>query len=205
MFLASALILPVGMSYAQTTNVTASTPSVQTMSNQTNTNQTMTVQSSPSSNQTMTQSANATVSQTNNTKDAQQVSDFIHQAVVDFKKQGVDTRQVMLDCRDKLQTAGSADMDKIRADCTTQLSAIKAKYQDERNHYHDLIKQYRQSVMVFLMDARGMTVDNATMNKAVTNLGMMMNMAMPSGGVKGLAATTNNTHCVNPPGGPAIC
>ena len=206
MFLASALILPVGMSYAQTTNVTASTPSVQTMSNQTSANQTMTVQPSPSSNQTMIQSTNTTVSQTNNTKDAQQVSDFIHQAVVDFKKQGDDTRQVIFDCRDKLQTATSGDANKVRQDCTTQLSAIKAKYQDERSHFHDLVKQYRQSVMVFLNDARGtIQVSKADLDKAVTQLGMMMHPGTMGHGMTGLMATKNNTKCINPPGGPAIC
>ena len=40
MFMASALILPVGMSYAFPANFTASTPSVQTMTNKTGLNQT---------------------------------------------------------------------------------------------------------------------------------------------------------------------
>ena len=58
MFLASALIIPVGMSYAQT-NVTASTPSVKTMTNQTSTNQTGMM--NPDMNKTMTPT-NSTVS-----------------------------------------------------------------------------------------------------------------------------------------------
>jgi len=213
MFLASALILPVGVSYAQSNNVT--TTSVTTMSNQTSTNQTM-IQSTSMSNQTNTinqttvSSTNPTVSQTtvNDTKDVQQISDFVHQAVADFKKQGVETRQVMLDCRDKIQTASPGDVDKIRQDCMIQLNTIKAKYQDARSHFHDLVKQYRQSVMVFINDARGIQVSKAEMDKAFTQLGTMMRGGV-SGGMmghvgKGLMAK-NNTHCVNPPGGPAIC
>jgi hypothetical protein len=58
MFMASALMLPVGMSYAQTGNVTASTPSVQPMTNQTGMNQTA---MNPGMNKTMTPT-NSTVS-----------------------------------------------------------------------------------------------------------------------------------------------
>lgn len=159
MLLASAMIVPVGLSYAQSSNSTMST---QSMSNQTGTNE------------TMTQSTNATVSQTNDTQAAQQVSDFIHQAVADFKQQGDDTRKVMLDCRDRIQTAASGDISSIKNDCSIQLNAIKAKYQQERIQYHDLIKQYRQSVMVFLNDARGISVGKTTFDGAISQLGMMM-------------------------------
>jgi hypothetical protein len=207
MFLASAMILPVGMSYAQNSNVTATSPGVQTLSNQTNANKTVVMHSNSTINvnQTMTVSTNATVSETvNDTKTAQQVSDFIHQAVADFKQQGIETRQAMLDCRDKLQTASSGDVQNIRDVCTTNLSAIKAKYQVERSHYHDLVKQYRQSVMIFLSDARGLPVSKAALDNSFTQLGMMMHSAS-HGKMMGKAATMNNTSCTNPHGASKIC
>ena len=195
MLLASAMIVPAGLSYAQSSD-----------SNQTGTNETMTttdtVSTQAMSNQTGT---NATVSQTNDTQAAQQVSDFIHQAVIDFKQQGVDTRKVMLDCRDRIQTAALGDISSIKNDCSIQLNAIKAKYQQERIQYHDYVKQYRQSVMVFLNDARGISVGKAAFDNAISQLGMMMHSEMSHGKVMGQAATLNNTHCVNPPGGPAYC
>ena len=154
-------------------------------------------------NQTMTHT-NSTAPQTVDTQGAMQVSAFIHKAVADFTQQGDDTRQVIFDCRDKVQAAAPSDIDKIQQDCSLQLNTIKVKYQDERTHYNALIKQYRQSVMVFLNDARGQSVSKATMDSAIAQLGMMMS-SMPSGTVTGQAATINNTHCVNPPGGPAIC
>lgn len=184
MLLASAMIVPVGLSYAQTSN--------STVSDQTGTNQ------------TMTKSTNDMVSQ-NDTQAAQQVSDFIHQAVTDFKQQGDDTRKVMLDCRDRIQTAAPGDISSIKNDCSIQLNAIKAKYQQERIQYHDYVKQYRQSVMVFLNDARGISVGKATFDNAISQLGTMMHGAMSHGMGVGHAATINNTHCVNPPGGPKIC
>lgn len=201
MFLTSALILPVGMSYAITANDTVganqtlSTNAIVTVSkNQTVSTTTVNQTSSPSP---------VSQNNVNDTSEAQKISAFIHQATADFKQQGVDTHKAMLDCRDNLQKASPADVSKVRADCTTQLSSIKAKYQDERKQFHDLVKQYRQSVMVFLMDARGATVDKSVMDKAITNLSMMMNM--PSGGmtghVPGMMATTNNTNCVNASGG----
>jgi hypothetical protein len=222
MFLASALILPIGSSYALDSNVTATTPYVTTLSNQTMTNQTM----ATLSNQTMTNQTMATLSNqtmTNQTtsgspvstnsvtysKDVQQIYDFIHQSVVDFKQQNDETRHVIFDCRDKIQNASPADINNIRADCTTQLSAIKAKYQDERSHFHDLVKKYRQSVMVFLREARGFQVYKVDIDKAFANLNATMNMQMSgnltTGPVSGLMAKTNNTKCINPPGGPAIC
>lgn len=189
MLLASAMIMPVSLSYAQGSN---STVPAQAMSNQTGTNETMTI------------SENSTVSQTN-TQAAQGVSDFVHQAVTDFKQQGDDTRKIILDCRDRIQTAAPGDISSIKNDCSIQLNAIKAKYQQERIQYHDLVKQYRQSVMVFLNDARGISVGKTTYDNAITQLGMMMHSATSHGPMMNHAATKNNTHCVNPPGGPAIC
>ena len=214
MILASILVIPVSTSYATSDNSSAFTTSGTPMSNQTNTNMTMPASSTPSVNQTTTNQTSQTIAQpsssiANNTQTAQQISDFVHQAVAHFKQQKDETHQVIFACRDQLQNASSTEIDKIHAGCTTQLSAIKAKYQDERNHLHDLIKQYRESMMVFLNDARGLTVDKASMDKAFAHLNSMMHMTIPSGGmpghVTGLMATKNNTRCVNPPGGPAIC
>lgn len=186
MILTSAMILPVGLSYAAVSNGT--------MINQTSSNGTMTMSSNQTAmmNKTMTMPpSNSTVPQSNDTQAAMQVSAFIHQAVADFTQQGDDTRKVMLDCRDKVQAAAPSDIDKIKQDCSLQLNTITVKYQDERTHYHDLIKQYRQSVMVFLNDARGQSVPQATMNNAISQLAMMMH-AMPAGIMTGLT-TTNST------------
>src|SRR6185312_11487383 len=205
--LTGSMIVPVGLSYAQVSNSTMSdktsmndtmttsenaTTSSNVMTNQTGTNETMT-------------SAHSTASQTNDTQDGVKVSDFIHQAVTDFKQQGDDTRKVIFDCRDRLSTEASGDISSIKNDCSIQLNAIKAKYQEERIQYHDLIKQYRQSVMVFLSDARGLSVGKTTFDNAISQLGMMMHSAMSNGTMMGQAATMNNTNCVNPPGGPAYC
>lgn len=230
MLFASTLIIPIGISYASYGNTTGFTPhsttssSSNTTMNQTNhtsSNQTMNQTNSSNTNMTMPTLSNSTLStnqtsptnsssvSTNGTQDAQQISDFVHQAVNHFKSQKDETLKAIFACRDQLQQAAPSEIDQVHSDCKIQLNSINAKYQDERNHLHDLIKQYRQSVMVFLMDARGQTVDKVTMNNALASLNSMIHMNMSSGGmtghVPGLAATVNNTHCVNPPGGPAIC
>ncbi|HEX5457472.1 MAG TPA: hypothetical protein VFX64_03700 [Candidatus Nitrosotalea sp.] len=207
MILTSVMVLPVGLSYAQVSSgtMTNQTSTNETMTNQTSTNGTMTMSSNstsmnqtmamPSSNSTSTMNQTVTspppVPQTNDTQDAMQVSTFIHQAVSDFAKQGDDTRKVIFDCRDQIQSAAPSDVDSIKNGCATQLNAIKAQYQDERSHYHDLIKQYRQSVMVFLNDARGQSVPQATMASAIAQLAMMMHPASPS--MVTNHTTTNNT------------
>lgn len=202
--LTGSMIVPTGLSYAQVSNSTMSdkTGMNDTLTTSENTTASMTNQTQ--TNETMT-SENSTGSQTNDTTDAVKVSDFIHQAVTDFKQQGDETRKVIFDCRDRIQTAAAGDVSSIKNDCSIQLNAIKAKYQEERIQYHDYVKQYRQSVMVFLSDARGLSVGKAAFDNAISQLGMMMHNGMPNGKVKGQAATLNNTKCVNPPGGPAYC
>jgi len=202
--LTGSMIVPTGLSYAQVSNSTMSdqTGMNDTLTTSENTTASMTNQTQ--TNETMT-SENSTGSQTNDTTDAVKVSDFIHQAVTDFKQQGDETRKVIFDCRDRIQTAAAGDVSSIKNDCSIQLNAIKAKYQEERIQYHDYVKQYRQSVMVFLSDARGLSVGKAAFDNAISQLGMMMHNSMSNGKVKGQAATLNNTKCVNPPGGPAYC
>lgn len=199
--LTGSMIVPTGLSYAQVSN--------STMSDKTGMNDTLTTSENTTAymtktNETMT-AQNSTGSQTNDTTGAVKVSDFIHQAVTDFKQQGDETRKVIFDCRDRIQTASAGDVSSIKNDCSIQLNAIKAKYQEERIQYHDYVKQYRQSVMVFLSDARGLSVGKAAFDNAISQLGMMMHNSMSTGKVTGQAATLNNTHCVNPPGGPAYC
>lgn len=202
--LTGSMIVPTGLSYAQVSNSTMSdkTGMNDTLTTSENTTASMTNQTQ--TNETMT-SENSTGSQTNDTTDAVKVSDFIHQAVTDFKQQGDETRKVIFDCRDRIQTAAAGDVSSIKNDCSIQLNAIKAKYQEERIQYHDYVKQYRQSVMVFLSDARGLSVGKAAFDNAISQLGMMMHNSMSNGKVNGQAATLNNTKCVNPPGGPAYC
>ena len=214
MLLAGSMVVPTGLSYAQVSNSTMSDQTGMNDTLTTSENNTMTVQNATTStpamtnqtqtNETMT-SENSTGSQTNDTTNAVKVSDFIHQAVADFKQQGDETRKVIFDCRDRIQTAAAGDVSSIKNDCSIQLNAIKAKYQEERIQYQDYIKQYRQSVMVFLSDARGLSVGKTTFDNAISQLGMMMHNSMSNGTMMGKAATLNNTHCVNPPGGPAYC
>lgn len=189
MLLTSILIVPSSLSYAQTDNNATSIPAV------------------PTPDQT---GVNQTSVDTTGDKDAQQISDFVTKAGVDFQQQKTETRQVMLDCRDKLQTAAPGDLDKIRSDCKIQLDTIKQKYQDERKQFHDLMQKYRESVMTFTKQAKGLHVTKVEMDNALNNVKSKMRSMMSSGNMpghvgQGFMATKNNTHCVNPPGGPAIC
>ncbi len=211
--LASALILPVSMSYAQGSNGTMTMPGNQTGMNQTmtmstnSTNENSTIGINDHATVTMHTNStgtvanispvvNSTATQSKYVQSAQQVSTFIHSAVADFKQQGDDTRKVMLDCVARVQSAAPSDIDSIKQDCSIQLNAITAKYQNERAQYHNLIKEYRSSVMVFLNDARGVSVSPTAVDSAVTQLGMMMmqNAVMTNSTMTaGSNSTVNNT------------
>jgi hypothetical protein len=220
--LASAMVVPIGSSYAA--NFTATSAGVQTNAGQPITNHTMPMMTSTGMNQTgmlmtnsstksqtnmplmnstgmnQTMTSSTIVPNTNDTKAAQKVSDFIHQAISDFNQQGIETKQAIADCRDKLQSASPDQISGVRNGyCTTNLSAIKLKYQNERSQYADLIKNYRQSVMVIINDAHGLPVSKSTLGDALIQLGMMIHS---SSGMMGRAATLNNTNCVNPSGLP---
>jgi maltodextrin utilization protein YvdJ len=187
-FLAGTLALPVGVSHATSSNFTAGSPSFQTTSGQPLTNHTMTNSSSSSHAMMKT----AVTPDANDTKAAQQISDFVHQAIADFKQQGIETKQAISDCRDKLQSATPEHVSGVRNNyCTTNLSTIKVKYQDERVHFTDLIKKYRSSVMVMINDARGLSVSKTTLDGAFAQLGMMIHSSMSSGMMG--KTTLNNT------------
>ena len=166
-------------------------------------------------------SSNATLSTNpvNDTKYALQISDTIHKSVAKFALQKSETRKVMLDCRDKIQASNPSNIDKVKSDCKLQLDAIKKKYQDDRTQYHELMQKYRESILVFTRDAKGIKVVKADLDNAYEQIISKMHKAtsddktlpmMPMGNMTGqvgmgLMATKNNTNCVNPPGGPAIC
>lgn len=191
MLLTSIVILPSSLSYAETGNVTATIPSIAPASNQTATNQT---------------SVQPTISSDNNTNVGQQISSFVHNATAKFQQQKSETRKTMLECRDKIQAAAPSDIDKIRDDCKIQLTVIKQKYQQDRMKFHDLFKTYRESVLTFMKEAKGLQVEKAEMDKAFENVKNKMNESIGGGKMlghgKGLMATKNNTNCVNPAGKP---
>src|SRR5579885_2769651 len=133
--LASAMVVPIGSSYAA--NFTATSAGVQTITGQPITNHTMPMTNSTGMNQTGMSMTNSSKSQTNmplmnstgmnqtmtsgtivpnanDTKAAQKVSDFIHQAISDFNQQGIETKQAIADCRDKLQSASPDQISGVR-------------------------------------------------------------------------------------------
>ena len=189
--LAGTLAAPVGFSYAASNETVSSSDKA---SSQVSTNETA-------------------VNETDNL--GQQVSDFVHQAIADFKQQREDTLKAMKDCHEKLQNAAASDRDKIREDCKANLKSIREKYKDERKHYQELFKEFRDDIKVLIKEARGMHLEkmekeaalkhmketrakNKQMENAGQHMGMGGNMTM---GLK----TRNNTNCVNPPYGPKIC
>src|SRR5207245_1905502 len=188
--LASSLVMPSGFSYAEDSKETDS-------SNKTSPNMSLNESSA------------------NETNIGQQVSDFVHKAIADFKQQREDTLNTMKDCSAKLQNATSDEKDKIREDCKTNLQSIREKYKDERKHFQELFKEFRDDIRVLMHEARGMHVEKMEMENALKHMKetrekrMHMenpgeHMGMGENKTMGMK-TRNNTNCVNPPYGPKIC
>jgi len=167
-----------------------------------------------SDDQTNTASNNQTgTNQTNNF--GQQVSDFVHQAMVQFKQQREDTINAIKECHEKIKNATPENKTQIRDDCKATLKSIREKYHDERKQFNELFKEYRQGIKFMIMKAGGMHFDTQDKEKALEHMKELKENKMQMGynhtnGMqekfmgKGLK-TRNNTNCVNPPIGAKIC
>lgn len=109
----------------------------------------------------------------------QEISDFVHNATAVFKQQRNETIQAIKNCHEQMKTATSDNRTQITDECHSTLDAIKEKYQDMRNQFQELFKQFRDSIITLKHHEEGLQVsdqdrDNAmkTINDDVAKHGM---------------------------------
>jgi hypothetical protein len=105
-----------------------------------------------------TLSVNATVSAQENI--GQQVSDFVHQAIDQFKQQKNETRNAIKDCREKIRDATSDMKSQVADECHKNLQAINEKYKDERQQFQELFKKFRESVITLRHETNSTSLDH---------------------------------------------
>ena len=118
-------------------------------------------------------------SSTNETNVGDQISEFVHHAVAAFKQERMEMIDAIHDCRAKIANATTADRDQVRDTCKTNLRAIHDKYLDQRTKYHELFKQFRDSILPFVREAKGLHVEpdekQAAIGQIMNKMHQMMN------------------------------
>lgn len=100
----------------------------------------------------------------------QQISNFVHNATAIFKQQRDETIQAIKDCREKAQNATADNRTQIMNDCHTTLTAIKEKYQDIRNQFQELFKQFRDSIITLRHHEEGLQVSDQDKDNAIKKI-----------------------------------
>jgi len=107
-----------------------------------------------------TLSVNATASSQENV--GKQVSDFVHQAIAQFKQQKDETRNAIKECREKIKDATHDMKSQVADECHKNLQSINEKYKDERLQFQELFKKFRESVITLRNGANGILSGNDT-------------------------------------------
>ena len=104
-----------------------------------------------------TTSINATASEQDDI--GQQVSEFVHQAIIQFKQQRNETLAAIKDCREKIKDATPDMKNQVVNECHKTRLAIKEKYKDERQQFQDLFKRFRENIITLRQETNA-TLDH---------------------------------------------
>ena len=91
----------------------------------------------------------------------------MHNATTIFQQQRDEALQAIKDCREKAQNATTDNRTQIMSDCHTTLTAIREKYQDVRNQFQELFKQFRDSIITLRHHEEGLQVSDQDRNNAI--------------------------------------
>lgn len=100
---------------------------------------------------------NSTISQNNI---GQQVSDFVHQATIQFKQQKNETLNAIKDCREKIKSATPDMRSQIYDECHKNIQAIKEKYKDTRQQFQELFKRFKEDIKTLRHEANDISSNN---------------------------------------------
>ena len=175
LFMTSTLIISLGFSDMQASGLSTNTNQTNSGTNQTDaiTNQTLTNSTLAGNNQTYNISNQTGINAVNSTATeniGQQISSFVHSATSLFQQQRNETIQAIQDCHQKMRTATSDNRTQIIDECQTTLNAINEKYQDVRNQFQVLFKQFRENIITLRHQAEGLQVSEHDQANAIRNI-----------------------------------
>ena len=102
--------------------------------------------------------ANSTTSVQDNI--GQQVSDFVHQATIQFKQEKNETLNAIKDCREKIKSATPDVRNQVSDECHKNIQTIKEKYKDTRQQFQELFKRFKEDIKTLRHESNDTSSNN---------------------------------------------
>jgi len=99
-----------------------------------------------------------------------EVSNFVHDAMNQFKKQRQETVSQIKQCREDVMNAEPSERAQAREDCRANLDEIRDSYRDIRAVFKETFKEFRESIDVLRADAQGKSVSEDDLQGAIDDI-----------------------------------
>lgn len=100
----------------------------------------------------------------------QEVSDFVQEAMKEFKNQRQETVAQIQECRQNIMEADPSDRPQVRQDCRDGLDEIRQSYKDIRLLFSETFKEFRDSIKVLRDNASGHHVSDSDLQTAIDDI-----------------------------------
>ncbi len=91
----------------------------------------------------------------------QQISSFVHQAIILFKQQKVEAIKTIKECHEMVKQASPENRKQVQQVCHAKIKAIKEQFQDERKEFQELFKQFRQNIIEENFDRSDLEINHS--------------------------------------------
>jgi len=99
-----------------------------------------------------------------------EVSEFVRDAMSQFRDQRQETISQIKQCREDMINAEPSERSQVRQDCRTSLDEIRESYREIREIFQDTFKEFRESIEVLRADAKGESVLDDDRQAAIDNI-----------------------------------
>lgn len=99
-----------------------------------------------------------------------EVSNFVHEALMQFQEQRQETISQIKQCREDMMNADPSERSQVRQDCRTSLDEIRNSYREVRGIFHDTFKEFRENIDVLRDDAKGKQVSDEDRQAAINDI-----------------------------------
>ena len=99
-----------------------------------------------------------------------EVSDFVHDAMMQFQEQRQITISQIKQCREDMMNVEPSERSQVRKDCRSSLDEIRESYRDIRGIFQDTFKEFRESIEVLRDDAKGEQVSDEDRQASIDDI-----------------------------------
>lgn len=99
-----------------------------------------------------------------------EVSNFVHDAMNQFREQRQETLLQIKQCREDMMNAEPSERSQVRQDCRLSLDEIRESYKETRVLFHETFKEFREGVKVLRADAQGQSVSDEQLQATIDDI-----------------------------------